>query len=113
MKVRIEGWTWFPKLGGEFFRQLMKLGVRYDRKNGFYISASTDLQEVVSILETATGKPVEFSFKCFICGKEMTCSDCEYNISCRVERAGGRCTCLECVRKKDVEEYFKKWASFV
>jgi hypothetical protein len=91
----------------------MRLGVKYDRKNGFYVSALTDLQEVANILETATGKPVVFLFKCFICGKEMTCSDCEYSISCRVERTGGRCMCSECAKERGAEEYFKRWASFI
>jgi len=113
MFIKVDTWTWLPRLGKDAFSQLMRLGVKYDKRNGFYIPSSIDLREVASVIEKATGKNVNFVFKCFMCGKDMTCIECEYKWSCKVELTSGKCICSNCMKKIDMKDYVTKWASLV
>lgn len=111
MKIKLENWIWLPKLGTDAFKELMKVGVKYDKKKGFYIPATVDLQSVASIIGRSTGKPVSFTFSCYICGKETDCLDCEYKWACRIEMTSGRCICSECAKSSDIGKYFSKFST--
>ena len=111
MKIKLESWTWLPRLGTDAFRELMRIGVKYEKKRGFYIPAAVDLQSVANIIGSATGKPVIFIFNCYICGKETDCLECEYKWACRIETTSGRCICSECARSSDIKKYFSRFST--
>ena len=110
MRIKLETWTWLPRLGTSAFRELMRIGVKYEKGKGFFIPAFIDLQEVASIIGSATGKPVTFVFNCYLCGRETDCLECDYKWACRIETNGGRCICSDCSRSSNVKKYFEKWS---
>jgi hypothetical protein len=108
LRIQLETWVSLPRLGKEAFSKLMKLGVEYSTARGFYFRADTNLREAKRIISSATGEEVSFDFKCYVCGRDASCVNCEYAKTCSIELVGGRCVCGGCAAG-GLKAYREKW----
>ncbi len=110
VKVKLDEWMRLPRLGTDSFKELMKAGVRYDSGRGFLVPHDADLQRVKRAISGALkGAPVEFVFTCFICGREMTCEDCEYHGVCSIDSSSPHCICSSCAASAGFDSYVAAW----
>ncbi|MGC8555663.1 MAG: hypothetical protein ACP5NG_01420 [Conexivisphaera sp.] len=110
VRIKLDEWTRLPRLGTEAFKELMKAGVRYETGKGFLVPRSADLTRVKRAISGAlNGAPVEFEFRCMLCGHEVSCEDCEYSGVCSIESSSGSCICDQCARSSTFEAYAAAW----
>ncbi|BBE41592.1 hypothetical protein [Conexivisphaera calida] len=110
IKVKLDEWVRLPRLGTEAFKELMRAGVRYDTGRGFLVPRGADLLRIKRAISGAlTGAPVEFEFKCVLCGREMSCEDCEYHDVCSIETSSPSCICSNCAKSASFEAYMEWW----
>ncbi len=110
VKVKLDEWVRLPRLGTDAFKELMRSGVRYESGKGFLVPHDADLQRVKRAISGAlNGAPVFFEFRCMLCGREMSCEDCEYYGSCSIESSSPACVCEDCARSADFSSYVARW----
>jgi hypothetical protein len=108
MKVPLGIWVNLPRLGKDAFRELMRVGVEYTTGKGFFVRPDSDLTAIRIIVSEATGDEVEFVFRCYLCGRESVCVDCQYHSVCSIEQVGGNCLCARCASENMVG-YRERW----
>jgi len=114
VRVKLDEWTRLPRLGTDAFKELMRAGVRYETGAGFLVPRNADLERVRHAVSGALdGAPVEFAFRCMLCGREMSCEDCEYHDVCSIETSSHACICDECARTDDFDSYAENWRKLI
>jgi len=110
VRVKLDEWTRLPRLGTDAFKELMKAGARYEGGRGFLIPRGADLQRIRRAISGALGgAPVEFEFRCMLCGRETSCEDCEYHDVCSIDETSALCICSSCARSASFEAYAEAW----
>ena len=111
MKVVLGAWFLLPRLGGDVFSALMKLGVRYDTKTGFMFDGGTDVQSASMLIERATGEDVDISLRCFVC-LNAACPSCPYLTTCDRRKVSPMCLCGEHTRGGGAYELYMNAFAF-
>ncbi|MEM3382735.1 MAG: hypothetical protein QXF43_03480 [Nitrososphaerales archaeon] len=107
-RVAINEWFKLPKLGKEYFMNLMKAGLVYDKYKGFKVDSNSDLMAISSILKKALGEDFEFVPKCFICNSLIECYSCAYYLICNVKNLTPNCLCDNCINDENVFTIYSK-----
>ncbi len=104
-----------PYVDGQTYRELMRLGLQYDRTQRTYNAENLNpanfestmtllsriLRDKVSFSQAAeaeskTGRAVQ---KCMVCGKAFSCDECRYFELCETKNIPSICVCGECLEE--------------
>jgi len=92
-----------PRVGEDVFRKLMRdVRLEYDKqKRVFRTTPQTDLYQLATLLSQTLKEPIIYAVKCFICGSNAGCSNCEYSSTCDRLLVSQNCICKSCLGKED------------
>ena len=114
MKVLDKKGFKLPYLDSQTYRELMRLGLTYDRANKMYSAVDLDDASTESILELLSkilhekvcfdqvnqpGKSVRTTQKCLACGKNFACDECRYFELCETKGISSSCICGKCLEE--------------
>jgi hypothetical protein len=103
-----------PYVDSQTYRELMRLGLQYDRQLRTYCAEELDAAgaEVVLALlskilheevcfeeKRASAQPNLLSLTCIICGKRFQCTECRYFELCETKNTPSSCICGKCLEE--------------
>jgi hypothetical protein len=104
-----------PYIDSQTYRELMRLGLRYDRQQKSYSAEELDTANIDSILELlsrilhdkacftqikeATGNKARAALTCLVCGKQFPCQECRYYELCETRDLPLSCICGKCLEE--------------
>ncbi len=103
-----------PYVDSQTYRELMRLGLTYDRLQKTYSAEDLDESNVDSVLELLSrilrdkvsfeqsnlnGQKSMPSQTCIVCGKNFQCSECRYFELCETKNTRSRCICGKCLEE--------------
>jgi len=104
-----------PYIDSQTYRELMRLGLRYDRQQKSYSAEELDTANIDSILELlsrilhdkacftqikeATGNKARAGLTCLVCGKQFPCQECRYYELCETRDLPLSCICGKCLEE--------------
>jgi len=104
-----------PYVDSQTYRELMRLGLRYDREQKMYSAEELNLDETGSVLELlsrilhdkvsfeqATSQPAKkapTTQTCIACGKKFACDECRYYELCETKGISSSCLCGKCLEE--------------
>ncbi len=104
-----------PYVDGQTFRELMRLGLRYDRQLRCYSAEELNELNLDSALELlskilhekvcfeqtagAAGKGGQAMQTCLVCGKSFPCQECRYYELCETRETPSKCICGKCLEE--------------
>ncbi len=107
MKIVVGECFWIPQVERDVFGNLVKKAkLQYDKSDGFKATSETDLDMVLTILESVLKEDVEVLLKCFICGGEVECKKCVYINECKSSKVYHSCICKICDNKDEVSNLY-------
>ena len=100
-----------PRVEKEKFILLIRLGLEYNREQGFFsIKSCNNIEKLMDTIAGILNTEVVFLQSCTRCGKDFPCSDCKYNDLCTTKDLPFSCVCPQCLRdRKQFEEYLEKF----
>lgn len=97
-----------PFIGREQFRELTKIGIRY-QQGFFFISNLNNVEKIMDSLSEILKEEVMFTQTCHICNNEVLCTECNYYDSCQSRNLPFHCICRTCSQQKNLyEQYIKR-----
>jgi hypothetical protein len=104
-----------PYVDSQTYRELMRLGLRYDRTQKTYSVEELNSASMDSVLELlskilhdkacfeqttqATSKPATAAQTCLVCGKAFPCKECRYYELCETRDLSLNCICGKCLEE--------------
>jgi len=104
-----------PYVDSQTYRELMRLGLRYDREQKMYNAEMLSLNEIGSVLdllsrvlhdkvsfEQAASQPAKnapTTQTCIGCGKKFACEECRYYELCETKGVSSGCVCGKCLEE--------------
>ncbi len=103
-----------PYMDSATFRELMWLGLRYDKQLRAYSAEDLDearSETVLALLSKILHEPVCFERSkenvgsnrvdqtCLICGESFLCGECRYFESCETKGMPSKCICGKCLEE--------------
>jgi hypothetical protein len=102
-----------PYVDSQTYRELMRLGLQYDREQKTYSAEELDsdnaavlqllsriLHEEVCFEEKNVGsQPTLISQTCTVCGKTFRCNECRYYELCETKSTSSSCVCGKCLEE--------------
>ncbi len=100
-----------PRVDKEKFITLIRLGLDYNRDQGFFsIKSYNNVEKVIETVSAILGDEVVFQQTCTRCGKNFSCSTCSYAEMCTTKNLPFTCVCPQCLRdRKQFEQYLLKF----
>jgi hypothetical protein len=94
-----------PRRLGDRFKEVVSIrGVKYIRQEGFVVDNKAALDSLNRIL-IKMGLILVPLIRCFLCGKDIDCDNCNFKDVCR--REVSTCICSSCLDDRDVlSKYF-------
>jgi hypothetical protein len=114
MKVLSKKVFKLPYVDGQTYRELMRLGLGYDKSLRSYSAEQLDegqVGAVLSLLSKILHEQVCFDLSvkdvqggrvsqtCLICGKSFACDDCRYFELCKTKNIASICVCRKCLEE--------------
>ena len=112
-----------PYVDSETYRELLRLGLRYDRQQKSYSVEELDSANLDSVLELlsrilqdkacfeqttqAASKPATAAQTCLVCGKSFPCKECRYYELCETKDLPLNCICGKCLEEGKTPPGFK------
>jgi hypothetical protein len=94
-KISMNKWFSLPWLGRETYSELMRAGLKYDKRLGYQLTSSTDISRALSILSRSLADQVVLVRSCFVCDKPME------------EESGEEFTiCVECMKNQNAYDLY-------
>jgi hypothetical protein len=106
-----------PYVDSQIYRELMRLGLQYDRQQRTYSAEELDAAGADSVLEllsrilheTVCFEPAsdklqkhEASQACLVCGRSFQCNECRYCELCETKDIRSSCICGKCLEEGKV-----------
>lgn len=90
-----------PRIEKEKFIRLLRLGLEYNRDQGFYCLKRFDnIEKLIDTLSNILNvEKVLFLQNCLLCGKDFPCSDCDYANLCMTKDLPFQCVCSQCLKE--------------
>ncbi len=103
-----------PYVDNETYRELMRLGLSYDRQLRSYSAEELDesrIEGVLALLSKVLHEPVSFEQTkestqskhveqtCLICSKRFPCEECRYFELCETKNVPSICVCGKCLEE--------------
>ena len=103
-----------PYVDTQTYRELLRLGLQYDRAQRMYSAEELDSANVDSVLEllsrilrekvcfegTSVGtQPRLPSQTCIICSRDFQCNECRYYELCETKSTRSSCICGKCLEE--------------
>jgi hypothetical protein len=100
-----------PRVEKEKFITLIRLGLDYNRDLGtFSIKSYNNVEKLIETVSVILGDEVVFQQTCIRCGKNFSCSTCNYIEMCTTKNLPFTCVCPQCLRdRKQFEQYLLKF----
>jgi hypothetical protein len=100
-----------PRVDREKFVSLMHLGLDYNREAGvFSIKNCNDIEKLIDTITSVLGCEVAFLQTCTRCGKDFSCSNCNYLEMCTTKNLPFSCVCPQCLKdRKQFEEFLGRF----
>jgi hypothetical protein len=100
-----------PRIDKEKFITLIRFGLDYNRDQGtFSIKSYNNVEKLIETVSSILGDEVVFQQLCTRCGKNFSCSTCNYNEICTTKNLPFSCVCPQCLRdRKQFEQYLQKF----
>jgi len=91
-----------PRVEKEKFVLLLRLGLEYNREQGFFsIKSYNNIEKLVDEVSNILGlERVAFLQSCLICGNDFPCQDCKYYELCDTKNLPSYCVCSKCLREE-------------
>jgi hypothetical protein len=91
-----------PRVEKEKFVLLLRLGLEYNREQGFFsIKSYNNIEKLVDEVSNIPGlERVTFLQSCLICGSDFPCQDCKYWELCDTKNLPFYCVCSKCLREE-------------
>ncbi len=117
MKVLEKKGFKLPYVDSLTYKQLMQLGLRYDKQLRSYNAEELEESKTNSALELLSRilhEPVCFEQSnendrkyvtnqtCVICGKSFPCGECRYLELCKTKNLPSRCVCSKCLEEEKI-----------
>jgi hypothetical protein len=114
MKVLEKKGFKLPYVDSQTYRELMRLGLRYDRQLKSYSAEDLDTANADSVLAVLSRilhdevcfeqskVPVQnrqAAQTCIICGKNFQCNECRYLELCETKNVSSSCVCGKCLEE--------------
>jgi hypothetical protein len=114
MKVLDKKGFKLPYVDTQTYRELMRLGLSYDRQLRSYRAEELDesrVEEVLNLLEKILHEPVSFEQAkestqskrieqtCMVCSKRFPCDECRYFELCETKSVPSSCVCGKCLEE--------------
>jgi len=118
MKVLDKKGFKLPYVDGQTYRELMRLGLHYDKLTRSYSAEELDadrVENVLALLSRILHEPVcfeqskhavqksivksSFDQTCLICGKHFQCEECRYFELCETKKIPSSCVCGKCLEE--------------
>jgi hypothetical protein len=92
-----------PRVEKEKFVLLLRLGLEYNREQGFFsIKSYNNIEKLVDEVSNILGlERVTFLQSCLFCGSDFPCHDCKYYELCDTKNLPFYCVCSKCLREKN------------
>jgi hypothetical protein len=106
-----------PYVDSQTYRDLLRLGLRYDKQLRSYSAEGLDetmVEAVLGLLSRILHEPVCFEQpsensrnnradqNCLICGKGFACDECRYFELCETKNVSSICVCGKCLEEGKV-----------
>ena len=104
-----------PYVDSFTYRELLRLGLRYDRAQRTYSGEDLDSASLNSVLELLSkilhdkvsfeqttqkpSAPTRAAQKCIACGKSFACDECRYFELCETKNVPSSCVCGKCLEE--------------
>jgi hypothetical protein len=90
-----------PRVEKVKFIRLMRLGLEYNRAQGYYcINSYNNIGKLVDAISSIlNAEKVMFLQSCIICLKDFPCSNCRYADLCTTKDLPFECVCPQCLNE--------------
>ncbi len=90
-----------PRVEKDKFILLLRLGLEYNREQGFFrINSYNNIERLVDVISNILNvEEVMFLQSCMICGIDFPCQNCKYHELCATKNLPFQCVCPQCLKE--------------